>query len=98
MRYRDLVRFVTARQNERLRELFEIIGFSEVTKIRDALQKSRNNLSRDVKNKDFENQIAHQQRQIVEQLNQNVTSDQEMIEIVNDLVKPFGFKKKIVEL
>ena len=97
-RYRDLVRFVTARQNERLRELFEIIGFSEVTKIRDALQKSRNNLSRDVKNKDFENQIAHQQRQIVEQLNQNVTSDQEMIEIFNGLVKPFGFKKKIVEL
>ena len=76
----------------------EIIGFSRVTKTRDILQKVTNQLSREITNKNFENQINHQQSQILEQFGHNVTSDKEFIKTVELLIKDFKLGIKIVSV
>ena len=90
LRYRDLVRFVILSKGEKLRYLSEIIGFSQVTKTRDVLQRVANSLSREITNKNFENNISLQQSQILEQFGQNVTSDGEFTKVVNSLIKDFN--------
>ncbi len=98
LRYRDLVRFVILSKGERLRYLSEIIGFGQVTKTRDILQKVTNQLSREITNKNFENQINHQQSQILEQFGHNVTSDKEFIKAVELLIKDFKLGIKMVSV
>lgn len=98
LRYRDLLKFVISSKGERLRNLSEIIGFSDVTKTRDVLRKIWNQISRDIASKDFQNQISYQQRQIVEQFSQNVTTDEKFIKVVNALIKDFDLNTKVKSL
>lgn len=98
LRYKDLLRFVTSTKGDKLRDLSEIIGFSEVTKTRDTLQKVANQLSREITSRGIPNQIGIHQSQILEQFGQNVASDEEFIEIVNELVKGFDLCMKVREL
>ena len=98
LRYKELVRFVLSSKSDKLRALSEIIGYSKVTDTRDVLRKVYNRLSREIKNKGFDNLINHQQSQIIEQFEQNVTSDEQFIEVVNELIKPFKLDVEVKEL
>lgn len=98
LRYRDLVTFVVSTKGDKLRELSEIIGFSKVTKTRDLLQKAANSLSRDITNRNFENQINHQQKLILEQFGENITTEKEFVDAVNSLIKDFDLGIKVNEL
>lgn len=95
LRYKELVTFVMYSKLDKLRALSEIIGYAELTNTRDTLRKVYGRLSREIKTKNFDNQINRQQGIIIEQFGQNVTSDEQFIEIVNDLTKPFELKTKI---
>jgi energy-coupling factor transporter ATP-binding protein EcfA2 len=94
LRYRDLVSFILATKSEKLTALSEIIGFSEVIKTRDALRKSFSALKREIKNSNFDSQISYQQEQLITQLEQNVVSDVQYIDTVNNLLKPIQIVRK----
>ncbi len=98
LRYRELVTFVLASKADKLRALSDIIGYSKVTDTRDTLRTVYNRLSRDIKSKGFDNMINHQQSQIIEQFGQNVNTDEQFIEVVMALVKPFKLGIKIETL
>lgn len=98
LRYRELATFILSSKTDKLRALSEIIGYGKVTDTRDVLRAVFNRLSRDIKSKGFDNQINHQQSQIIEQLGQNITSDEQFIEVVKELIKPFDLKIKVESL
>ena len=93
LRYRDLVSFITARKGDRLERLFSIIGFGQVTQTREALNKVRNELKRELRSKNFDGEIAKQQGHIIEHFGRNATSDTQFVESVNGLVEQLGPSK-----
>lgn len=93
LRYRDLVSFILATKGEKLTALSEIIGFSDVIKTRDVLRKSLSALKKDIKSSNFEAQINYQQKQIIDQLEQNVNSDDQYYNTVNNLLKKIKMDK-----
>lgn len=95
LRYKELATFVMSSKSDKLRALSEIIGYGKVTDTRDTLRKVFNRLSKEIKTKNFDNQINHQQGLIIEQLGRNVTSDEQFIEVVKELTKPFNLKTKV---
>jgi len=98
LRYRELAAFILASKSDKLRALSEIIGYGKVTDTRDTLRKTFNRLSKEIKTKGFDNQINHQQSQIIEQFDQNITSDDQFIEIVKEITKPFELKIEVTSL
>lgn len=93
LRHRDLVNFVTASKKEKLDELSRIIGFEEVSNLRACLKSVTNELKRDIKIKDFDNQINQQQSHLMEQLKQNIVSEEQFIKAINHILIPV--KQKI---
>lgn len=98
LRYKELVTFVLSSKTDKLRALSEIIGYSKVTDTRDVFRTVFNRLSREIKTKGFDNSINHQQNQIIEQLGQNITTNEQFIEVVSVIVKPFELGIKISRL
>ena len=99
LRYKELVTFVLSSKSDKLRALSEIIGYSKVTDTRDVLRAVFNRLSKEIKTKGFDNLINHQQSQIIEQFGQNVTTAEQFIEVVTEMVKPFklGIEIKVLK-
>ena len=95
LRYKELANFILASKKDRLVSLSDIIGFSEISKVRDTLRKMVGELKRDFKKGDFDNQINVQQQKLIEYFGHNVTSDEQYIEALNDLVAPLGMDRKI---
>lgn len=98
LRYRDLVPFITATKKKKLDELSRIIGFAQVTDTRTTLNKVVNELKKELKARDFDNQIGNQQGHIIENFGHNITSDKQFVDTVNQLVKPLELAKEITEL
>lgn len=95
LRYKDLVTFVLSTKSEKLGALSEIIGYSKVTDTRDVLRRVYNRLAKEINTKGFDNLINHQNSQIIEQFEQNITSDEQFVEVVKELVEPFKLDMKI---
>jgi len=94
LRYRDLVSFILATKSEKLTALSEIIGYSEVIKTRDSLRKPLSALKREIKNSNFDSQISYQQEQLITHLGQNVVSEVQYIDTVNNLLEPIKIDRK----
>jgi len=88
LRYEDLIRFVLYSKTDKLKKLSDIIGFSEVTRIRYVLKKIVNELERDIRIKNFDNLINTQQSHLIEKLGENIISDKQFINSINELIKP----------
>ena len=98
LRYRDLVPFIIATKNEKLKELSSIIGFDQVTSTRAILKTAVNDLKRELKTKDFDTQVSSQQGHIIENFEHNITSDKQFVDTVNQIIKPLNLAKKITTL
>lgn len=98
LRYKELVTFVLSSKTDKLKTLSSIIGYSQITDTRAVLLSVLNRLRREIKSSNFDNQISHQQSQIIEQFGQNITSDEQFIGVVENLVKPFSLDIEIKEL
>ena len=98
LRYKELITFVLSSKSDKLKTLSSIIGYSQITNTRAMLFSALNRLRKEIKTGNYDNQISHQQSQIIEQYGQNVTSDEQFIEVVAELVKPFSLGIKINEL
>jgi chromosome segregation ATPase len=65
LRYQYLTDFIDNTKGEKLKYLSDIIGFSEVTKKKEVLQKSYNSIKSEIKNQNFEGQIATQKNVLI---------------------------------
>ncbi|MBU0711517.1 AAA family ATPase [bacterium] len=94
LRYRDLVSFVLATKGEKLVELSNIIGFSEVISTRDTLRKSLSSIKKEIKNLSYDTQHAYHQDQLLSQLKQNVVSDEQYLDTINTIIEPLNLGKR----
>jgi len=88
LRYKDLLRFILSTKAQKLEEISQIIGFSEVSKVKTVLKKAVNDLKRELKQSSFDNRISSQQRNIFERIQQNITDDDQYLNAVRELVAP----------
>lgn len=95
LRYRDLLKFILSSKLEKLNEISDIIGFSEVTKIKDILKKVVNSLKKEFKSKNIDGQINGKQRIIIEQIGQNINTEEQYFDAIRELVKPLEISIEI---
>ncbi len=88
LRYRDLLKFILFSKDAKLREISDIIGFSEVTRVKDILKKAVNKLRTEIKNKNIDSLISNKQDVIIGQISQNIYTDRQYFDAVGELVKP----------
>lgn len=88
LRYKDLLRFILSTKAQKLEEISQIIGFSEVSKVKTVLKKAVNDLKRELKQSRFGDRISSQQRNIFERIQQNITGDDQYLNAVSELVAP----------
>ena len=98
LRYKDLMKFILATKTEKLNDLSDIIGFSQVKETRYTFMRIVNELKNELKAKNFDNQINTQQGHLIEQFGHNITSDNQFIQSVNELVKKLHLDKKITKM
>ena len=95
LRYKDLVRFIIATKKEKLDTLQEIIGFSQVGDIRDLLRKNAGRIARNINTARYDNKKSNQQKILIENFGQNITSAKQFFEVANELIKPLKLKIEI---
>jgi len=88
LRYKDLLKFILFSKKEKLEEISQIIGFTEVTKIKGIFKKTVNSLRKDIKIKNLDGLISNKQAIILEQIGQNVNNDEQYFKAIAELIKP----------
>jgi DNA repair exonuclease SbcCD ATPase subunit len=95
LRYRDLVQFIIVGKTDKLKELQNIIGFSDVQNIRDLLKRNGARISRNIKSSNYDNLKNVQQSTILENLEQNAYTDEQLFDGANKLIKPLKLGMEI---
>jgi chromosome segregation ATPase len=88
LRYQYLTNFIDNTKGEKLKYLSDIIGFSEVTKKKEVLQKSYNSIKSEIRNQNFENQVNTQKQVLIEKIGAAISQEQNLFEILNEKIKP----------
>jgi hypothetical protein len=87
LRYQYLTDFIDNTKGEKLKYLSDIIGFSEVTKKKEVLQKSYNSIKSEIKNQNFEGQIATQKGVLIAKIGAAVSQEKDLFESINEKIK-----------
>ncbi|NUO07363.1 MAG: hypothetical protein HUU08_01590 [Candidatus Brocadia sp.] len=95
LRYKDLLRFILSTKAEKLEEISQIIGFSEVSKVKGVFKKAVGDLKKELKIKDYENHKGIKQRQIMDQIGQSLFDDNQYFNAINELVAPLNLSVEI---
>lgn len=95
LRYKDLLGFIVATKDERLKAVSEIIGFAEVSKIKGVLKKAANDLKKELKIKNYDNHVSIKQAQIMGQIGQNIIDDEQYLNAIKELVAPLNLSVEI---
>ena len=88
LRYQDLRNFVDSTKTDKLKYFSDIIGFSEVTKVKDVIKKSFNAIKSEIRNGGYENQRQAQQKTLLESIGENIYTDNQLFDKINELIKP----------
>jgi predicted ATPase len=88
LRYKDLLRFILSTKAQKLEEISQIIGFSDVSKVKTVLKKAVNDLKRELKQSRFDDRISSQQRNIFERIQQDIWNDEQYFAAIKILVAP----------
>jgi energy-coupling factor transporter ATP-binding protein EcfA2 len=88
LRYQSLTDFVDNTKGEKLKYLSDIIGFSEVTRKKEVLQRSYNSIKAEIKNQNFEAQINTQKRVLIEKIGAAISQEQNLFEKMNEKIQP----------
>lgn len=88
LRYKDLLRFILSTKAQKLEEISQIIGFSEVSKVKTVLKKAVNDLKRELKQSRFDDRISSQQRNIFERIQQDIWNDEQYCDAIKIIVAP----------
>lgn len=98
LRYNDMVTFILDSKKGKLETLSDIIGFSRVSRVRDILRRAAGDLARELKRGNFDNRISNQQAKIIENLGSVVTSEEQLVNAVNELLKPLDIDREITRI
>jgi recombinational DNA repair ATPase RecF len=88
LRYQFLRDFIDQTKGEKLTYLSNIIGFSEVTKIKDVLRKSFNSLKSEIKTQNFEAQINNEKQTLIVKIGAAVSQEHNLFEKINEIIEP----------
>ena len=99
LRFKNLTNFVDNTKTEKLKYLSEIIGFSEVSKKKEVLQKCYNAIKSEITKQNFEGQKSNLQRILIEKIGASISQEQNFIDKLNEKIKPLniGFEIKVLE-
>ncbi len=98
LRYKDLLRFILSTKTEKLKEISSIIGFSEVSRIKDVFKKAANELKNDLKRSNFDYHVNAKQSLIMSQVGQNIWNDEQYLNAVKELVVPLKLQAEIKDI
>ena len=99
LRFKNLTNFVDNTKTEKLKYLSEIIGFSEVSKKKEVLQKCYNAIKSEITKQNFEGQKSNLQRILIEKIGASISQEQNFIDKLNEKIKPLniGYEIKTLE-
>ncbi|MCL4536478.1 MAG: hypothetical protein M1610_02640 [Nitrospirae bacterium] len=97
LRYKDLLRFILSTKAQKLEEISQIIGFSEVSKIKGVLKKADNDLKKELKIKNYNSHIGIKQNQIMTQVNQAIWNDEQYLDAIKNLVAPLKLSVEVAD-
>lgn len=97
LRYKDLLRFILFTKAQKLEEISQIIGFSEVSKIKGVLKKADNDLKKELKIKNYDSHIGIKQNQIMTQVNQAIWNDEQYLDATNNLLAPLKLSVEVTD-
>lgn len=99
LRFKNLTNFVDNTKTEKLKYLSEIIGFSEVSKKKEVLQKCYNTIKSEITKQNFEGQKSNLQRVLIDKIGASISQEQNFIDKLNEKIKPLniGFEIEVIE-
>lgn len=99
LRFKNLTNFVDNTKGEKLKYLSEIIGFSEVSKKKEVLQKCYNAIKSEITKQNFEGQKSNLQRVLIEKIGASISQEKNFIDKINEKIKPLniGFEIKVID-
>lgn len=83
LRHESLTEFVEKTKTDKLKELSEIIGYTEVTKTKEALKKTLSTLSSELKNQNFETQTNTQKQTLLDKIGASISKEEDLIKCIN---------------
>jgi len=93
LRYSDLTKFILSTKSDRLKYFSEIIGFEDITRTKETFKKGISYINQAINQKHYENEISQRESQVMEKLNERITSEDKFIEKINELTQPLGYEK-----
>jgi len=87
LRYQYLTNFIDNTKGEKLKYLSDIIGFAEVTKKKEVLQKSHNSVKAEIKSQNFETQISSNKQILIDKLGASISQEKQLFGTINEKIK-----------
>lgn len=87
LRYQYLTNFIDNTKGEKLKYLSDIIGFAEVTKKKEVLQKSHNSIKAEIKSQNFETQISSNKQNLINKLGASISQEKQLFDTINEKIK-----------
>lgn len=88
LRHQFLTEFIDKTKGDKLKSLSDVIGFSEVNKIKEVLKKSYNSIKIEIKNQNFEAQINTQKQNQIEKIGAAIGVEANLFEKINEIITP----------
>ncbi len=95
LRHQLLTDFIDKTKSDKLKSLSEIIGFSEITKVKEVLRKSFSGINTEIKNQNFESQINTQKITLKENLGSVMSVEENLFNEINLLLKPLKIETEV---
>lgn len=86
-RYQYIRNFVDSTKGDKLKYLSGIIGFEEVTKIKNVLLKSLNTAKSNLKTQNFETLINNEKQKLIQHIGASITQEKNLFDTINDKIK-----------
>ncbi len=83
----ELTKFIISTKSERLSDISNLIGYSEVKKTKEVLKKSVNSLKRTLKTKSFDSQISSKQADLLKVINTNINTEEQFFSTIHSMIK-----------
>jgi len=87
LQYRELTTFILATKKDRLATLSAIIGYKDITGTFALLKSAYNAAQKTIRLRDFPRLFADLDQEIIEQYGQNITTDDQFLEVTNGVLK-----------
>ena len=95
LRSDDLIKFIILSKSQRLADISDLIGYSEVKKVKYLFKKTVGGLKRSFKANSFENQITSKQSDLLGLFQENIHNEDQFFSKINSLSKELKIDSKV---